>query len=182
MARPERAGRIRRRLAAVRRLPWRRIGIGTLVFVVLLVAVPPFRRAVSLATSRAILFMASPITPLVPDFDTHTFGHQHVVVDDAATGPWVLPGDAVYSYDNVGGVDGRGRLTPIGYGTGSQENSLFALARMLDAVNGDPLRIVPGHEAAMFERFPGQRFEDGLMAAEILVRPGEDRRWSETLA
>ena len=69
MARPQRAGRFRGGLAAARRLPWRRIGIGMAVFVLLLVAVPPFRRAVSLATSRAILWVASPITPFVPDFD-----------------------------------------------------------------------------------------------------------------
>jgi glyoxylase-like metal-dependent hydrolase (beta-lactamase superfamily II) len=116
---------------------------------------------------------------LVPDFDTHTFGHQHVVLEDASTGTWILPGDAVYSYDNLGGLDRRGRITPIGYGTGSQENSLFALASMLDAVDGDPLRIVPGHEAAVFERFPSHRSDDGLMAAEVLVRPGDERRWPE---
>lgn len=116
---------------------------------------------------------------LAPDFDTHTFGHQHVVLDDEATGAWVLPGDAVYSYDNLGGLDGRGRITPIGYGTGSQENSLFSLAAILDTVGGDPRRIVPGHEAAVFDQFPSRRFDDGLMAAEILVRPGDERRWPD---
>ncbi|HEV7862692.1 MAG TPA: transglycosylase domain-containing protein, partial [Acidimicrobiia bacterium] len=48
--------------------PWRRIGIGVVAFVFLLVAVPPLRRAVSFGTSRAILWLASPVTPLVPDF------------------------------------------------------------------------------------------------------------------
>ena len=55
-------------LSAGRRLPWRRIGIGFAVTVILLVAVPPFRRAVALGTSRVILWAASPITPFVPDF------------------------------------------------------------------------------------------------------------------
>ena len=59
-----------------------------------------------------------------------------------------------------------GGSTPIGYGTGSQENSLFALAAILDAVGGDPRRIVPGHEAAVFDQFPSRPFDDGLMAAE----------------
>ena len=64
MARPRRVGRMRGRISATaRRLPWRRIAIGTAVAVVLLVAVPPLRRAVSLGTSRAILWLASPITP-----------------------------------------------------------------------------------------------------------------------
>ena len=49
-------------------LPWRRIGIGFVAAVFLLVAVPPLRRAVSLGTSRVILWAASPITPFVPDF------------------------------------------------------------------------------------------------------------------
>jgi penicillin-binding protein 1A len=50
-------------------LPWRRIGIGFAVVVVLLVTVAPLRRAVALGTSRVILWLASPITPFVPDFD-----------------------------------------------------------------------------------------------------------------
>ena len=100
MARPERAGRIRLRLAAVRRLPWRRIGIGTLVFVVLLVAVPPFRRAVSLATSRAILFMASPITPLVPDFDTLPVT-THLLATDGS------------ELANLSGEDGRRQIVEL---------------------------------------------------------------------
>src|SRR5688500_9492061 len=50
-------------------LPWRRIAVGFAVFVLLMVAVPPLRRAVAFGTSRAILWAASPITPFVPDFD-----------------------------------------------------------------------------------------------------------------
>src|SRR5438094_929231 len=61
-------GRLAGVWSAGRRLPWRRIGIATLIAVVLLVAVPPLRRAVSLATSRAILWLASPATPFIPDF------------------------------------------------------------------------------------------------------------------
>ena len=47
---------------------WRRIGVGALVALFLLVAVPPLRRAASLTTSRLIMWAASPITPFVPDF------------------------------------------------------------------------------------------------------------------
>src|SRR5256714_11625597 len=49
-------------------LPWRRIGIGFAVVVALLVTVAPLRRAAALGTSRVILWLASPITPFVPDF------------------------------------------------------------------------------------------------------------------
>lgn len=113
---------------------------------------------------------------LVPDFDTHTFGHQHVVLDDAVAGRWVLPGDAAYSYDNLGGLDRRGRLTPIGYGTGSQERSLFALDAMLEAVDGDPRRVVPGHEYQLFREFPSRTFQDGLLGTEVFLRPGDTPR------
>src|SRR5687767_11932099 len=100
MAGPQGAGRIRRRLAAARRLPWRRIGIGTAVFVVLLVAVPPFRRAVSLATSRAILWVASPITPLVPDFDSLP-ATTHVIAADGS------------ELANLSGEDGRREIVEL---------------------------------------------------------------------
>ena len=46
----------------------RKIGIGTLVGLFLLVAVPPLRRAASFTTSRLILWAAAPITPFIPDF------------------------------------------------------------------------------------------------------------------
>ena len=49
-------------------LPWRRIGIGLALVVFLLVTVAPLRRAAALGTSRVILWVASPITPFVPDF------------------------------------------------------------------------------------------------------------------
>jgi N-acyl homoserine lactone hydrolase len=117
---------------------------------------------------------------LVPDFDTHTFGHQHAVLRDARAGTWVLPGDAAYSYDNLGGLEGRGRLTPIGYATGSQERSLFALDDMLKTVHGDVRRVVPGHEMAIFAEFPSRRFEDGLMAAELFLRMGDASRLGNT--
>jgi N-acyl homoserine lactone hydrolase len=113
---------------------------------------------------------------LVPDFDTHTYGHQHVVVEDERSGTWVLPGDAVYSYDNLGGLDGSGRYVPIGYATGSQENSLLAINRMMQAVDGNPRRIVPGHEHQVFEQFPTRQYQDGLCAAEITLRPGDESR------
>ncbi|HYH50306.1 MAG TPA: transglycosylase domain-containing protein, partial [Acidimicrobiia bacterium] len=49
-------------------LPWRRIAIGFVVFVAVLAFVAPVRRAVAFGTSRVILWLASPITPFVPDF------------------------------------------------------------------------------------------------------------------
>jgi penicillin-binding protein 1A len=51
-------------------LPWRRIAIGSVIVVALLVTLAPLRRAAALGTSRVILWLASPITPFVPDFDS----------------------------------------------------------------------------------------------------------------
>lgn len=51
-----------------RGLPWRRIALGTAVALVLIVTVPPLRRAVAVGSSRLILWAASPFTPFIPDF------------------------------------------------------------------------------------------------------------------
>lgn len=123
-----------------------------------------------------------PVSNLLPgihlgtDFDTHTFGHQHVVIEDERSGTWVLPGDAVYCYDNLGGLDGSARYTPIGYGTGSQENSLLAIDRILAAVGNDPRRVVPGHEFELFRQFRSVEREDRMFSAEVTVRAGDESR------
>ncbi|HEY3240287.1 MAG TPA: biosynthetic peptidoglycan transglycosylase, partial [Acidimicrobiia bacterium] len=43
--------------------------IGAAVFLVVVGAVPSFRRAAAMASSRAVYWLASPLTPIVPDFD-----------------------------------------------------------------------------------------------------------------
>jgi N-acyl homoserine lactone hydrolase len=113
---------------------------------------------------------------LEPDFDTHTYGHQHVVVDNEGDGRWILPGDAVYTYANLVGLDGSGRYVPIGYATGSQENSVMAIDAMMRAVGRDTDRILPGHETQLWARHRSRAFDDGMRIAEVTVRPGGDRR------
>jgi glyoxylase-like metal-dependent hydrolase (beta-lactamase superfamily II) len=117
-----------------------------------------------------------PSVTLEPDFDTHTYGHQHVLVETEADGGWVLPGDAVYSHVNLVGVEGDGRYVPIGYATGSWENILFAFDRMLESVAGDVDRILPGHDFELWNRHPSLEWHDGLRAAEITLRPGDRSR------
>ena len=53
----------------LRRVPWKPVLLGTAVFLLVVGAVPPFRRAAAMASSRAVLWLASPLTPIVPDFD-----------------------------------------------------------------------------------------------------------------
>jgi N-acyl homoserine lactone hydrolase len=113
---------------------------------------------------------------LEPDFDTHTYGHQHVVVDNDEDGRWILPGDAVYTYANVEGIDGDGVYVPIGFATGSQENSVMAIDGMVKAVGGETRRIIPGHEYLLWERYPSKTYADGFHVAEITLRPGDASR------
>ena len=61
-------------------------------------------------------------------------------------------------------------------GVGAPHFDRDQLARYRQAVGGDPRRVVPGHEAAVFEQFPAQRFDDGLLGSEIFLRPGDERR------
>ena len=57
-----RARRIRRRVR------WRRIFLITALVFALVVAIPPLRRAVSLAVGDVVLFVASPFAPQIVDF------------------------------------------------------------------------------------------------------------------
>jgi N-acyl homoserine lactone hydrolase len=117
-----------------------------------------------------------PGVSLVPDFDTHTYGHQHVVVRNETSGVWIVPGDVMYLYANIEGIDGDGRYVPIGLATGSQENCLMALDRMKQVAGGQTSRILPGHEKLLWDRHPSRQFGDGLHVAEICLRPGEVSR------
>jgi glyoxylase-like metal-dependent hydrolase (beta-lactamase superfamily II) len=117
-----------------------------------------------------------PGVSLEPDFDTHTYGHQHVVVDNEADGRWVLPGDVVYSHQNLAGPDGSGRYHPIGYATGGWRDVLFAFDRIVQSVDGDIGRVIPGHDCDLWRRHASRSFDDGLHVAEITLRPGDDSR------
>jgi N-acyl homoserine lactone hydrolase len=113
---------------------------------------------------------------LVPDFDTHTYGHQHVVIRNASSGVWVVPGDVMYLYANIEGIDGDGRYVPIGLAMGSQENCLLALDELMRVTGGQTSRILPGHERLLWQRHPSAQFGDGLQMAEVCLVPGEPSR------
>lgn len=117
-----------------------------------------------------------PGVSLVPDFDTHTYGHQHVEVRTESSGVWVVPGDVMYLYENIEGADGDGRYIPIGLAMGSQENCLLALDHLMQVTGGETSRILPGHEKLLWDRHRSRQFGDGLHVAEICLRPGEASR------
>ena len=116
---------------------------------------------------------------LVPDFDTHTYGHQHVVIRNESSGVWVVPGDVMYLYANIEGLDGDGRYVPIGLAMGSQMNCLLALDQLMQVTGGETSRILPGHEKLLWERHHSRRFSDGLHLAEVCLRPGEASRLAQ---
>jgi N-acyl homoserine lactone hydrolase len=116
---------------------------------------------------------------LVPDFDTHTYGHQHVVVRNESSGVWVVPGDVMYLYANIEGMAGDGRYVPIGLAMGSQLNCLLALDELMRVTGGQTSRILPGHEKQLWDRHPSRQFSDGLHLAEVCLRPGDTSRLAQ---
>ncbi|MGI5149755.1 N-acyl homoserine lactonase family protein [Plantactinospora sp. CA-294935] len=109
---------------------------------------------------------------LRPAHDTHTAGSQVVAVTNAADGTWVFAGDNVYSYQNLEGLRGDGVLVPIAMTTGSAAGWLDFADELLAGVGGDTRRILPFHEAAVWDRFPSAVFDDGLHVAEVSLAGG----------
>lgn len=114
----------------------------------------------------------APGLELRPAHDTHTAGSQLVRVTNPADGTWIFAGDNVYSYENLDGVRGDGILAPIAMTTGSATTWLDLADGMLASVGGDSRRILPFHEAAVWDRFPSTTFEDGLHVAEVSLAGG----------
>lgn len=109
----------------------------------------------------------APGITLWPAFGTHTAGSQVVSVTTEKNGRWLFAGDNVYSYENLEGVGGDGVLTPIGMSTGSATDWLRLADGMLTAVGGDTRRVIPFHEARLWDRFPSREHGDGLHVADI---------------
>ncbi|MFI5957676.1 N-acyl homoserine lactonase family protein [Cryptosporangium sp. NPDC051539] len=107
-----------------------------------------------------------------PAHDTHTAGSQLVAVTNASDGTWVFAGDNVYSYENLEGLGGDGVLAPIAMTTGSATTWLDFADGLLESVGGDPRRVLPFHEAAVWDRFPSATWDDGLHVAEVSLAGG----------
>jgi N-acyl homoserine lactone hydrolase len=103
---------------------------------------------------------------LRPAFDTHSAGIQYVIVDTDSHGRFVLSSDVVYSYDNIEGLDGDGKYIPLGFAVGSQTATLHAFDEIMQAVDFDRRRVVPLHDAKVWERYPSST-HGGLHVAEI---------------
>ncbi|GAA2880911.1 N-acyl homoserine lactonase family protein [Pseudonocardia halophobica] len=113
---------------------------------------------------------AAQVTPRVavrPAFTSHTEGSQYVVLTGADGRPWVVAGDVAYVYENLGGLDGTQPLVPIGRVQGSVERCLRVTEEMLELVGENVSRVLPMHEARLWDQFPATRHDDGLHVAEI---------------
>ena len=113
---------------------------------------------------------------LEADPETHTFGHQHVVVRGSDGRAWVLPGDLLFAYDNLGGLDGAGPYLPNGFGTGSRREIIARMDAIMLAVEGQVERVLPGHEEQLFAHHSSWVRPDGLRVAEVNLRPGDVSR------
>ncbi len=78
----------------------------------------------------------------------HTYASQYLRIDGAP--PFVLASDNVYLYRNV-----ASRLPSATFSDADHAANLAAQRRMIDLA-GSPDRIVPGHDALQFQKFPVQ--------------------------
>lgn len=117
-------------------------------------------------------FEVAPGIELRPAYDTHTAGSQLVAVTNDADGSWLFAGDNVYSYENIEGLRGDGVLVPIAMSTGSATAWLDLADGMLDSVGRDSRRILPFHDAAVWDRFPTATVDGGLHVAEVSLAAG----------
>jgi glyoxylase-like metal-dependent hydrolase (beta-lactamase superfamily II) len=116
--------------------------------------------------------------------DTHSYASIWVEVRNdgrrESSDAWVLAGDLIYSYDNLGGlgsgIEGNPPFHPIGIAVGSQEKLLFATEAMVKAVGYERRRVVPVHEAALLDVFPSRRAAPGLAISEVCLADGAASR------
>lgn len=89
--------------------------------------------------------------------DGHTFGTQWISVD-TSDGPYVIAGDAVMWYSNVE------EMWPSGYTNGNTYKMLMTYGQIYEYLKGDVNRIVPGHDALLFDRHPSWKVNQNEVA------------------
>jgi glyoxylase-like metal-dependent hydrolase (beta-lactamase superfamily II) len=104
----------------------------------------------------------------VAALDTHTPGSQYVMVE-AGSGRFVLAGDCVYVYENLGGLDGQDPLVPLGHIEGSTRKTLDLFKRILAEVDDDRRRVIPMHERRIGEHYPTETYDDGVRITTIVA-------------
>src|SRR5947209_17125518 len=70
----------------IRELPWLRIGLGALFALIVVAAVPPFRRTAAAVTSKIALTVVSPFAPSIGGFDALPQASKVVAADGSVVG------------------------------------------------------------------------------------------------
>lgn len=114
------------------------------------------------------------------DRSGHSFASQVVVVDsDAANGidRRIIPGDAVYSADNLTGVPSAPHFIPnTKWAVGGPYAVMKTYERIVDCIKGDMDRVLIMHDRASWTRFASFKTELGLNVAEVRLAAGQQSR------
>jgi N-acyl homoserine lactone hydrolase len=147
-------------------------------------------RGVELARQKRLVCVDGTKQDVLPGIDlhaaldTHTYGSMWVAVrNDGREGSedcWVLAGDLVYKFENLGDSGTGGApdrmYIPIGLAVGSQTNLLFTTEEMVRLVGNETRRVIPIHEERLKDRFPSRISKEGLRISEICLADGATSR------
>ena len=105
--------------------------------------------------------------------DSHTFGSQWFEVS-TANGPFVVAGDIAYWYSNIE------QMWPPGYHQGNAFNQIKAYRQMRELLKNKTDRVIPGHDAELWNRHATWTAPSGNQIAEINLRGGDISRRPDT--
>jgi N-acyl homoserine lactone hydrolase len=146
---------------------------------------------VELARQRRLVCVDGDMDDVLPGIDlhaapdTHTYGSMWFAVRNDgkrnSQDAWVLAGDLIYKFENLGDVSGNGgapdgRYLPVGLAVGSQTNLINVTEEMLKLVGGETRRVLPPHEERLKSRYPSRITRDGLRVTEVALAHGEKSR------
>ena len=131
-------------------------------------------RGVELAKNGRLRLVSGDVANILPGInlwaahDTHTFGCMFVEVQagEGEDESFILAGDNVYSYENVEGIDGDGKIRPVGLSIDTHKG-ILTIAKMRELVDNQTRRIIPVHENRVPDVFNSRETRHGLHVSEI---------------
>jgi N-acyl homoserine lactone hydrolase len=147
-------------------------------------------KATDLARAGRLVLLRDDLEDALPGVDlriaadSHSFASLWVTVRNDrrpnSADAWVLAGDLVYAYENIGGLetgaDAGSAYLPVGFAIGSQENLVLATEAMLKTVAYERRRVIPVHEERLKQVFPSRELAEGLSISEICLAEGQVSR------
>ncbi len=146
---------------------------------------------VELARQRRLVCVDGDMDNVLPGInlhsapDTHTYGSMWFSVrndgKELSQDTWVLAGDLIYKFENLGDVSGKGgapdgRYLPVGLAVGSQTNLINVTEEMVKLVGNETRRVLPPHEERLKDRYPSRITRKGLRVTEVTLAKGEKSR------